>query len=252
MIEIRFSDLSITKLTKIEINLFQLSILEEDPNNSETVLQHLLQLTSKEGMCLPQRTTSNGVSASHLSINTATDDSEQANQNLWDNITMKLRRYFIDKLTKLPVGVSRPIISGGGGGTGDERLRYLHSLCSLFPVDDIWQRYKNLRIHQLDTCLLSCKQSGSSKEQHTFMRSVSHFSCQLLPRVQRMVHEDYQLLNSGVFGGSISTLQALQELYTERLMEEVTATVGILQHEMTEGITPPKRHSKDTNHTKVR
>ena len=170
-----------------------MSLLDENPGSEEAVLQHLLQLTSKEGMHLPRCSSISGVSASTLSINTATDDAEHANQNLWNDVCMRLRRHFIDKLSKLPV-------EGGRGRNGkrqirplgDERQRYLQSLCSLFPADNIWQRYKSLRMHQLDTCLL-CSKNGQSGRDTSFLCAVSHLGDELLPTLEVMVVEDYEV-----------------------------------------------------------
>ena len=178
-------------VTRLDIVCLQMKLLEEKPGSEESILQHLLQLTSKEGMCLPRCTANTTVSASTLSINTATDDAEHANLNLWNDICMKLRKYFIDKLSKLPVATKRnekPVIRA----LGDERLRYLQSLCSLFPPDNIWLRYKSLRIHQLDARLL-CSKSGQAGKDMSFLRIVSHMSEELLPTLETMISEDYEV-----------------------------------------------------------
>ena len=172
---------------------FQLEVLKETPGSEAAMLQHLLQLTSREGIALPpSATTTEKISASMMSINTASDDSDHTNQMLWNDISMKLRQCFIEKLTKLPVGQPKSVISISHG----KRLQYVQSLCSLYPAEDIWNRYKSMRSHQLDSCLLCCKQEVTG--QHiTFIRGVSHFSG-LLQKIWVMVDEDFELLNTGL------------------------------------------------------
>ena len=83
---------------------------------------------------------SDPITHSCLSINTAMDDSEHLNQGLWDSLCRQLKKYFIEKLHKMPVAEEEPQISS----RQDQRLRYVQSLTVLFPTLEVWTSYRSM------------------------------------------------------------------------------------------------------------
>ena len=172
-----------------------------------------------------------------MSINTVVDEVEQMNETLWYDICVRFRKCFIEKLINLPVGQPVPRINIHEG----KRLEYLQSLCALYPTEEIWPRYRSLRVNQVLSCLKAsaagpsspendptCWQDGSS---NNFANSVARFETGV-QKLIIMIREDFELLNSGVLLKVISTFDGIQEIYLDNLSEEISSLVDALQEEM--------------------
>lgn len=55
-----------------------------------------------------------------------------------------------------------------------------------------------------------------------------------------MITEDVELLSSGIFNSAATILKALQEIYMDRLQEEISSIVDSLQDEMEHQSQPEK------------
>ncbi|XP_064652487.1 uncharacterized protein KIAA0825-like isoform X2 [Lineus longissimus] len=203
-----------------------LSVLEKCPGSEETTLQSLLQLSSEEGIILPIRSsTADQVTESMMSINTVTDSSEQLNESLWGEICMRLRRSFIDGLNKLPINIQQTAINLDK----DRRLDYLQSLCSLYPSDDIWARYKGLRCQQVDRCIGNLLMPhGRSLDLPTFADNFEELANVIIV----MIDEDFIILNSGIFKRNVKPFQALHEIFQDKLSDEISAVMDNIIDEL--------------------
>ena len=134
-------------------------------------MQQLLELSSREGISLPVRASANdpiGVSA--MSLNMAVDQSETINEGLWSEISVRLRKYFVEKLTNLPI-----CAAPGMNLFAPKRLTYVQSLCSLYSRADIWNKYMAIRTQQYGAQTLTYGRSSSSSSVTPFTKGVHHF-----------------------------------------------------------------------------
>lgn len=213
------------------------------------MLQNILKLSSLEGISLPIRSShTDHVTQSTVSINTVVDEVEQMNETLWYDICVRFRKYFIERISKLPVGKPTPRINTKAG----KRLQYVQSLCALYPAEEIWPRYRSLRTHHVQSCLHGGRDGPSSPPESMsntssnkdigFISRVANFEAGIQMLII-MIREDFELLNSGVFTKVISTFEALSEIYLENVSEEVSSLIDGLQEEManTQGKGAPAR-----------
>ena len=235
----------------------QKSVMDKNPGCEESMLQNLLKLSSMEGISLPIRSShSDHVTQSTMSINTVVDEVEQMNETLWFDICVRFRKYFIEKINQLPVGQPAPRINIRSG----KRLQYLQSLCALYPAEEIWPRYRSLRMHKVLCCLRgqyadqpSSPHSGTGtnasppprnpggNDEASFESRVADFESGV-QKLVIMIREDFELLNSGVLTKVISTFDALQEIYLESCSEELSGLIERLHQEMV--IHPAKAGSR--------
>ena len=161
-----------------------------------------------------------------ISINTIMDTTEHLNESLWSEICMRLRRYFVDKLNKLPINLRRTPVSLDRR----KRLEYLQSLCSLYPSEDIWSRYRTLRSQQVDGCMsnLIVPHSGPNLDLET---TASNFE-ELSNVVVSMIDEDFIVLNSGIFKHHVKPFNAIHELFLDKISDELSAIVDTIHDEM--------------------
>ena len=215
--------------------------MDKNPGCEESMLQNLLKLSSLEGISLPIRSShSDHVTQSTMSINTVVDEVEQMNETLWYDICVRFRKYFIDKINKLPVGQPAPRINIRAG----KRLQYVQSLCALYPADEIWPRYRSLRTHQVQTCLheqLAKSRTAAPSspgnnaipqpDDASFESHVASFESGI-QKLIIMIREDFELFNSGVLTKVTSTFDALQEIYLESASDELSGLIEKLHNEM--------------------
>ncbi len=158
------------------------------------------------------------------------------NDKLWSDICLRFRRFLLDRLSKLPVGQPPHKINMNSY----KRLEYVQSLCAFTPVEEIWPRYRTIRTHQVDGCLST---RSSQEESPPFLESVKTFeiACQ---KICVMITEDFELLNSGVFANVTSFFKAIQEIYLDRLQDEVSTLVDGLLEEITSNQDKPSQKEK--------
>ncbi len=158
-----------------------------------------------------------------------TDKSEQANEQLWNEICSRLRRYYLEHLGNLPFGHPCPKIYVDG----HKRLEYVQSLCALFPVQEVWNKYQALRIQQFETIIKPHKQ-GKHNEKLTFSKGILQLEV-LANQMLTMIKEEFELFNSGLFTSVTSTFKAIHEIYLERFGDEIGHVTEILHEEVSTG-----------------
>ena len=109
-----------------------------------------------------------------------------------------------------------------------KRLEYVQSLCALNPAEEIWPRYCSLRGKQVDVCL---RGSSIYDDNSSFLDTVKLFTI-ASQKIQIMITEDVELLSSGIFNTATTMFKALQEIYIDRLQEEISSIVDSLQDEI--------------------
>lgn len=224
-------------------------MLESHSGSEEVVFQQLLQLSSQEGVQLPVQTAAvSTLEHSVMSINTTVNESETLYDNLWNDLCMRLRRYFVHRLQNLPVSQTVPAIDLAS----QKRLLYVQSLCTLYPVKDIWNKYRSIRSQMYGSQLLSygktLKASLTSADDVDFEKGAQHFETLVLLS-QAMIHEDFCLLNSGVFCNAVSTMEALNEIYLDKLLDEVASIADSLHNDLLN--VGNKKQVKEQDHTKA-
>ena len=221
--------------------LLQLKRLEEEPGCEEVTLQQLLELSAYEGISLPVRSSATDpIGVSYASLNQAISSDETDNEQLWDDISRKLRKYFVDKLTKLPT-----LRHQGIDCTRHKRLTYVQSLCSLYSPSDIWQKYLSIRSAQYDAMTLTYNSASRANDTVSLAKAVAHFES-LVPKAEAMISEDFYLVNSGVFGHVITTMSAIKEIYLDKTFDEISAVVDALEAELS-----AVKHSKSSKSKKT-
>ena len=162
-----------------------------------------------------------------FSLNMVTDGVEQVHEALWQEICVRFRRYFLDRLNELPTSPPQNSIHV----TGDKRLPYVRSLCSLFPAEDVWPRYRSLRVQQMDIYMNShlTNEQGESLD---FVVMAKNFQ-QIADLTIAKIDEDFEVLNSGVFTKVVMASQAIHEIYLDKLLDEVSIMMDDLQEELT-------------------
>ncbi|XP_074651811.1 uncharacterized protein KIAA0825-like [Tubulanus polymorphus] len=208
---------------------------KQSPGCEEAILDHLLLLSSDEGMILPPisaESSGKTVSDSTLSINTVTDTEEEVTASLWAEIRSRLNRYFVERLKRLPLETGDFIVNHAP----NKRLRYLQSLCSLYPSEVVWSRYRAIRAQQVDRCLgdLLVDSLGNEKSFSEISRTFERLTTVVIG----MINEDFVLLNSDLFD-AVKTFHALHEIYLEKISEKLTRIVDIARESLAE-ISEPK------------
>ncbi|CAH1798032.1 unnamed protein product [Owenia fusiformis] len=212
-------------ITRLLRNL--LHILEKNPGSENEVLQSLLELSEKEGVSLPIRSSiTDHVTDSLASLNLVTDSGEQVNESLWEELTMKLRRYFIEKLhCDLRNDEIKSKI------TLQERLEYVQSLCALCPHEEIWSRYKSLRLKQLSNIFTQNFSHTQLEDNVTFSQIAEKFP-DIAGAILVEIQTDFDLLISGVFKKTVQPFSAIHEIYLTNLTDELGTIVETVEDEL--------------------
>ncbi|XP_023933261.1 uncharacterized protein KIAA0825-like [Lingula anatina] len=210
-------------------NLFRhvLRQMDEHPGSEEAILESLLQLSSQEGITLPLRSARTEQNLdSVLSLGAICDVNEQISESLWNDIKIRLKKFFLDRLNNLPLEPDLSTVKVEGG----KRMDYLNSLCCLNTAAEVWKSYRSLRSQQLQRMI--------NKNLYTAEGNMLEFEAQstawesLSATVISMINEDFAILNSGIFARVVTTFECLHLIYQERLSEEIGNIAERLQHEL--------------------
>lgn len=201
--------------------------MEESPGCEEIVLQELLSFSEHTGVSLPSRSsTRQNIEDSMVSLHTVTDTGELAVSQLWDKITLRFRKYFQDRLSKLSQKKDFPAIDI----SAKKRLEYVQSLCSLFPAEDIWQKYRMVRAQQLGVCFATLLSEGGGDD--VDIVEAGNNCEELTEMIIALMNQDYTLFNSGVFRRTVTILHALHDMYLDKFGDEMSALIDEIQDEM--------------------
>lgn len=114
----------------------------------------------------------------------------------------------------------------------------MQSIAVLFPAAEVWTSYRSLRNQQVEKLL----EEHVRGDQH-FQRIAEGF-VPIADLLLRMVTEDFELLNSGVFGNAISVMRGVYQLYYEPLLDEIANVMDVLQDELPVAAKPPTSPAK--------
>ncbi|XP_064608337.1 uncharacterized protein KIAA0825-like [Liolophura sinensis] len=204
-----------------------LHAMEESPGCEEIVLQELLSFSEHTGVSLPSRSsTRQNIEDSMVSLHTVTDTGELAVSQLWDKITLRLRKYFQDRLSKLSYNKDYPAIDI----SAKKRLEYVQALCSLFPAEDVWQKYRLVRAQQLGVCFATLLSEGGGDD--VDIVEAGNNCEELTDMIITLMNQDYTLFITGVFRRAVTTLHALHDIYLDKFGDEMSALIDEIQDEM--------------------
>ncbi|XP_033750005.1 LOW QUALITY PROTEIN: uncharacterized protein KIAA0825-like [Pecten maximus] len=219
--------------------------LEQHPGCEEAILQELLSLSSSEGLSLPHTSRPRGTDpmASMASLNIATDNCEENISQQWDRIALHLRRYFTDRLTKLPIDSQKQVMDL----YENKRMEYIQSLSTLYPSEDVLIKYQTLRSQQLDHCFHTLLPDADSEAYNSV--AVTKNCRELADIILKMIDEDFVIFNSGVFKKSFNIARAMHDMYLEKFSDEMSALVEDIWEEIEEIIRkqPPQSSSEHSH-----
>ncbi|XP_062617081.1 uncharacterized protein KIAA0825-like [Saccostrea cucullata] len=217
-----------------------ISVLENHPGSEEKLLQDLLSLSSNEGLSLPCKShQGSNPMQSVTSVNAVSDNLELQIAQQWDQISLHLRRYFTDKLQKLPIDSTKPDLDLFEG----KRIEYIHSLLALFSSDDILIKYQTLRSQQLERCFETLLPEIDS-EQYSSMEITKNCR-ELSDIILNMIDEDFVIFNSGIFKKAFNTARAMHDMYLEKFSDEMSALVEDIWEDIEDIVNKPRKNSKD-------
>lgn len=225
--------------------------LENHPGCEELILEDLMTLSSSEGISLPLRSSATPrADDSVASLNSVQDNHEVLIEQLWDQIALKFRRYFTDKLSKLPLrGFEQEL-----NLQEQNRIEYLQSLVMLYQPDDIWFCYQMLRVQQLETYFNSLlPQSG--EDEKLDIAAITKNCSMLAALITGMIDEDFAILTTGIFKKASSTFKAIHDLYLDKYADEMSALIEEIYDDLKDIIHRNSAQSSseflfDANHKK--
>lgn len=171
------------------------------------------------------------------SVNAVTDNLEMQISQQWDQISLHFRRYFTDKLQKLPIDSTKPDLDLFEG----KRMEYIHSLLALYPSDDILIKYQTLRSQQLERCFETLLPEMDS-EQYSSMEITKNCR-ELSDIILNMIDEDFVIFNSGIFKKSFNTARAMHDMYLEKFSDEMSALVEDIWEDIEDIVNKPRKSS---------
>ena len=176
------------------------------------------------------------------SVNAVSDNLEMQISQQWEQISLHFRRYFTDKLQKLPIDSTKPELDL----FEDKRVEYIHSLLALYPSDDILIKYQTLRSQQLERCFETLLPEMDS-EQYSSMEITKNCR-ELSDIILNMIDEDFVIFNSGIFKKPFNTARAMHDMYLEKFSDEMSALVEDIWEDIEDIVNKPRKNSS-ANHT---
>lgn len=171
------------------------------------------------------------------SVNAVSDNLELQIAQQWDQISLHFRRFFTDKLKKLPIDSTKPDLDIFEG----KRIEYIHSLLALFPSDDILIKYQTLRSQQLERCFETLLPEIDS-EQYSSLEITKNCK-ELSDIILNMIDEDFVIFNSGIFKKPFNTARAMHDMYLEKFSDEMSALVEDIWEDIEEIVDKPRKSS---------
>lgn len=197
------------------VTVFQLKMLETVPDSEDAILKVILDLAAVEGISLLECVPSvSSATSSVLSLHTTIDTGEQAVDAAWNQLSVLLRRQFLEQLKQI----------SDGSDTSCERRRIVTSLCALLPRTVVASQYLSIRQLQLDACIDQCLHPQGDRKQY-FEASVEHFKA-AVDKIVIMISGDLEVLMSGCLVEDLDdAFQMLGNIYFDRVQDEVELLV---------------------------
>ncbi|WAQ98961.1 K0825-like protein [Mya arenaria] len=219
--------------------------LDQVPGSEEAVFQDLLTLASQQGLTLPLKSAVVDPIASTMSLNAVSDNSEIQIAQQWDQISLRLRRYFLERLSHLPVAPYEPLLNV----CEKRRLMYVQSLISLQPVDEVWERYQTMRHQQLELCLSLLM---PETETDVNIVKISENCAEIAQIIIQMMNEDFSVLSSGVMKKAPKIFHAFHKTYLEKYSDEMSALVDEVMDEIHDTLKRVKSSNAISGHNSLR
>ncbi|KAK7115922.1 hypothetical protein V1264_001706 [Littorina saxatilis] len=217
--------------------------LEKEPGCEEEVLQEVLTLASSEGLLLPLRMSAieapDPTIVSSASLHGIMDPSDQIIEQRWNKLASQLKKYLSEQLSQLPLAPP------GGRCSNyclDRRIELVESLRVLCSDENAWNKYKTLRIQQLEDIFANLMPEVEEE-------GVSHKDfakkCGLLAdSVMAMIDEDFVVLTSGIFRKVTGVFKALHDLYLEKFSDEMSLLIDEIGDEVAKSSQRTFKQSK--------
>ncbi|KAJ8028852.1 hypothetical protein HOLleu_28094 [Holothuria leucospilota] len=187
--------------------------IEAHPGSESVVFQQLLYISCHEGMTLPIRAPKlENVASSSLSLNTISDTMEIENDSLWEDVRSRIKKFFLEQLqwTKS----DDPCMSL-------KRVQLLQSMCILYPTQDVWSSYENLRSQQLLRMIGHHLQgsSGGISTCRLDLETLAESLPTLMVALKQLMEEDFYIFMVGVFEQELDLKTALWKIYITKLSD---------------------------------
>ncbi|XP_076010214.1 uncharacterized protein KIAA0825 homolog isoform X2 [Genypterus blacodes] len=193
----------------------------EVAGKEEVMLQLLMNLSAKCGVCFPCTHPSSSLSSSSLPLQHTTssihlihsirDDASLELQEAWDDVRISLRRHLLDRLSsRNNSSLSIP-----------ERVHCLQKLCFLYPDSEVLTLYQGLRSHSVLVLLHSALSSGPGSE-ISFNRLAASFRS-VVPALIQALREDLHVLSGLAEPHSI--LGFINVVYLGAVVRELASTI---------------------------
>ncbi|XP_071437745.1 uncharacterized protein KIAA0825 homolog isoform X2 [Pithys albifrons albifrons] len=188
------------------------SLLKNEQNQEEMVLQFLQDLSSQCGVSFP--CTPSGTSFELTSsLHTIVDDSGMDVKSLWDDVRLHLRQFLVNRLQSQEETNTTALQQ-----QMEFKTQCIQQLLFLYPESEVLTKYQNMQnklvSDLLQNCVLSsCGETNFDKVVHGYQSSI--------PTLCAMIKEDLYIL-SGTIDPS-SSLKFINETYLDTITEEMTA-----------------------------
>ncbi|XP_014114580.1 PREDICTED: uncharacterized protein KIAA0825 homolog isoform X5 [Pseudopodoces humilis] len=187
------------------------SLLKNEKNQEEMVLQFLLDLSSQCGVSFP--CTASGTSFEITSsLHTIQDDSAVDVKSLWDDVRLHLRQFLVNRLQSQEE-TNRNALQQ----QMEFKTQCVQQLLFLYPKSEVLMKYQNMQNKLVSDLLQNCILSSSGET--NFDKVVNGYQSSI-PRLCTMIKEDLYIL-SGTIGPS-SSLKFINETYLDTITEEMT------------------------------
>uniref|UniRef100_A0A8B9HYN8 KIAA0825 n=3 Tax=Anser TaxID=8842 RepID=A0A8B9HYN8_9AVES len=187
------------------------SLLKNEQNQEEMILQFLLDLSSQCGVSFP--CTPSGTSFEFTSsIHAIEDDSTMDMKSLWDDVRLHLRRFLVNRLQS-----QEETNTNASQQQIQFKTQCIQQLLFLYPESEVLTRYQNMQNKLVSDLLQNCILSGCGE---TNFDKVVHGYQSSIPTLCTMIKEDFYVL-SGTIDPS-SSLKFINETYLDTITEEIT------------------------------
>ncbi|XP_025029386.1 uncharacterized protein KIAA0825-like [Python bivittatus] len=214
------------------------SLLKNELNQEEIILQFLLELSSQCGVLFPR--TPSGASfefISSSSIHGIEDDTAVDVHCIWDDIRLHLRRFLVNQLQ-----TNQETKTGTLQHQLQFKTRCLQRLFFLYPESEVLVKYQKMQNKLVRDLLQKCVQDKN--DEMNFEKVVHNYKSSI-PAFSAMIKEDLYIL-SGITDSS-SVLKFINETYLNTFTEEIAILLDMFcELQFKEKTLPAVKTSKNS------